>query len=139
MSAWRDVPWQLGATPYSYGVRVWLERINALRVHLGIICDSLPEEAEWLQGQVAAAKAEADEYLADYAPEPPKLLLHAFEPHPKYSWFCDQCGYPPHEPLKHFPTQAIEARRAETLGSVHESAVGSADAPDPNPTPSPEG
>jgi hypothetical protein len=25
--------------------------------------------------------------------------------------------------------QAIEARRAETLGSVHESAVGSADAP----------
>lgn len=30
-------------------------------------------------------------------------------------------------------TQAIEARRAETLGSVHESAVGKADAPEKDP------
>lgn len=33
------------------------------------------------------------------------------------------------------PAQAIEARRAETAGSVHESAVGGADAPDTSPLP----
>lgn len=37
------------------------------------------------------------------------------------------------------PAQAIEARRAETgTGSVHESAVGSADAPDPLTPSNPE-
>lgn len=27
--------------------------------------------------------------------------LHTFKPHRRYPWFCDRCGYPPHEPLKH--------------------------------------
>ena len=26
---------------------------------------------------------------------------HEFRPHPKFPWFCDQCGYAEHEPLQH--------------------------------------
>lgn len=28
---------------------------------------------------------------------------HAFVSHRKWPWFCDLCGYAPHEPLKHLP------------------------------------
>lgn len=31
----------------------------------------------------------------------PRPALHAFKPHPKWPWFCKECGYAPHEPLKH--------------------------------------
>lgn len=27
--------------------------------------------------------------------------LHAYIPHPKYPWFCKECGYSAHETLKH--------------------------------------
>lgn len=51
-----------------------------------------------------------------------------------------QLGFfvPPHEALTELAeailAQAIEARRAETLGSVHESAVAESHAPEPTPT-----
>lgn len=32
-------------------------------------------------------------------PSPP--ILHDFSPHPKWPWFCGQCGYAPYEPLQH--------------------------------------
>lgn len=36
-------------------------------------------------------------------PTPPKVRpkLHRFTPDRKYPWFCAECGYAPHEPLKH--------------------------------------
>jgi hypothetical protein len=44
------------------------------------------------------------------------MTLHAFKPHRKYPWFCADCGYPPHETLKHFPAQGTETGTAETVG-----------------------
>ncbi|MBD9372077.1 hypothetical protein IB238_05465 [Rhizobium sp. ARZ01] len=35
------------------------------------------------------------------ASEPAASSQHAFVPHPKYPWFCRDCGYAPHEALKH--------------------------------------
>lgn len=32
-------------------------------------------------------------------------LRHAYEPHADYPWFCDVCGYPKHETLKHLPPE----------------------------------
>ena len=32
---------------------------------------------------------------------PDRIVLHDFRPHRKYPWFCADCGYPPHEILKH--------------------------------------
>ena len=29
---------------------------------------------------------------------------HASVPHPRYPWFCNECGYAPHEQLKHRPS-----------------------------------
>jgi hypothetical protein len=29
------------------------------------------------------------------------VTIHEFRPHKKYPWFCADCGYAPHEPLKH--------------------------------------
>lgn len=29
--------------------------------------------------------------------------LHRYVPHPKWPWFCRDCGYPEHEVLKHIP------------------------------------
>lgn len=57
---------------------------------------------------------------------------HAYAPHRKYPWFCDLCGYPEHETLKHSPAQAMSAGTAETgtgSGRKPASAVGPADAP----------
>lgn len=31
----------------------------------------------------------------------PDHLRHVYQPCPKYPWFCEQCGYPEHERLKH--------------------------------------
>jgi hypothetical protein len=31
----------------------------------------------------------------------PEHLRHKYEPHADYPWFCEQCGYPEHETLKH--------------------------------------
>lgn len=28
-------------------------------------------------------------------------LPHEFNPHKKYPWFCRDCGYPPHDEVKH--------------------------------------
>lgn len=39
--------------------------------------------------------------------------LHAYQPHRKYPWFCDECGYAEHERLKH-PAQAMSTGTAET-------------------------
>lgn len=29
------------------------------------------------------------------------MTLHEYKPHRKYPWFCELCGYPEHERLKH--------------------------------------
>lgn len=39
------------------------------------------------------------------APEQPTVPTHAYVPHPKWPWFCKQCGYPEHEILKHAPSE----------------------------------
>jgi hypothetical protein len=31
----------------------------------------------------------------------PKPLRHEYRPHPKYPWFCEECGYPRHDRMKH--------------------------------------
>lgn len=36
----------------------------------------------------------------EQAPKPSRQT-HAFQPHPKYPWFCGLCGYPPHAELSH--------------------------------------
>ena len=30
-----------------------------------------------------------------------ECIRHIYRPHPKYPWFCVECGYPEHEDLKH--------------------------------------
>jgi hypothetical protein len=35
---------------------------------------------------------------AEYSPD---HLRHQYEPHADYPWFCEHCGYPEHETLKH--------------------------------------
>lgn len=41
-------------------------------------------------------------YWMPFPPAPkPKPQLHRFVPDRKYPWFCAECGYAPHEVLKH--------------------------------------
>jgi hypothetical protein len=42
--------------------------------------------------------------------DPPKALRHEYKPDRKYPWFCADCGYPPHETLKHLPAQGTSPR-----------------------------
>lgn len=62
------VTFMTGASDDHYGVGVWVARIENLRSHFKIIADHLPEDAAWLAGQVKAAMAEADRYIADCSP-----------------------------------------------------------------------
>lgn len=39
---------------------------------------------------------------------PPKQPTHAYKPHPEYPWFCEDCGYPEHETLKHIARTALQ-------------------------------
>ena len=71
-----------------------------------------PEEADKLTEALKSCLSElafynpkrADE-IADKAgikrQDPSKAATHQFMPHPKYPWFCGECGYPEHEKLKH--------------------------------------
>ncbi len=34
-----------------------------------------------------------------------ETTTHLYNPHPKFPWFCDDCGYPEHERLKHPATE----------------------------------
>jgi hypothetical protein len=36
-------------------------------------------------------------------PDRPRIPTHAYRPHPKWPWWCRDCGYPEHERLKHHP------------------------------------
>lgn len=60
----------LGASDTSYGVGLWVCRIQGLESHLRIIARDLPGEDTRLHRQVAAAQAEARRYVADFAPCP---------------------------------------------------------------------
>jgi hypothetical protein len=62
------IPWHFGCTDDTYGVRVWLARIENLRGHFRLIRDYLPEDADWLRGQVLCAIEYADQYIDDYSP-----------------------------------------------------------------------
>lgn len=64
-----ELPWHFGATAETYGVGVWVARIENLRAHFRIIADYLPDDLEWLANQVRSAIAEADRYIADCVPE----------------------------------------------------------------------
>jgi|GEM_PF-2457620 len=47
----------------------------------------------------------------DRLPRPaPSPVRHVFQPHRKYPWFCDACGYGRAEGLKHF--QPVEQEQA---------------------------
>ena len=59
----------LGATDHTYGVGVWVARINNLRGHIRLLIDHMPEDATWLRNQAASAIVEADRYLRDAAPD----------------------------------------------------------------------
>lgn len=63
-----DIPWHIGSTDETFGVQVWISRIENLKTHLKIIADHLPDEAAWLRGQVESAIAEADRYIASAIP-----------------------------------------------------------------------
>lgn len=39
-----------------------------------------------------------------------RAVTHVYQPHPRYPWFCGECGYPEHERLKH-PSRKEEASR----------------------------
>ena len=40
----------------------------------------------------------------------PGSAQHAYCPHPKWPWFCGDCGYPEYERLKHPPPTAARPR-----------------------------
>lgn len=93
------VPTLYGASAESYGVAVWVGRMQAMKSHLRIIADHLPCDTgmeRWLHNQIRAAQAEASGYIRDCCP----LFGDALD------------------------AIATEARRAETedTGSVHEGA-----------------
>lgn len=60
----------IGSSDTSYGVGVWIGRIQGLEAHLRIIARDLPGEDTRLHRQVASAQAEARRYVADFAPCP---------------------------------------------------------------------
>ncbi len=61
-------PALLGATDETYGVMVWVSRIEGLKSQLRVIESLLPENDKYLRNQVRAAIKEADRYLADAVP-----------------------------------------------------------------------
>ena len=48
-------------------------------------------------------KVDVRDYLNRAAAEAAKPSPHEYKPHKKYPWFCDECGYPPHDEGKHLP------------------------------------
>ena len=63
-----DIPWHVGCTDETFGVQVWINRIENLKTHFRIISNYLPDDKTWLANQVACAIAEADRYIADAVP-----------------------------------------------------------------------
>jgi hypothetical protein len=58
------------------------------------------------------------------ANEPPATpLLHDFKPHPKWPWFCKECGYAPHEVLKHTPSAPSATRERREMKQGHAGIV----------------
>lgn len=68
MSTRPDIDWSVGATDETFGVQVWIARIQNLKAHFSIIRDNLPEGSSWLANQVGAAIASADSYIATAIP-----------------------------------------------------------------------
>ncbi|OWQ97993.1 hypothetical protein [Sphingopyxis witflariensis] len=68
MSARPDIDWLLGATDETFGVQVWIARIENLKAHFSLIQSCLPNDNAWLINQVGAAMAEADRYIASAIP-----------------------------------------------------------------------
>lgn len=61
-------------------------------------------------------------------------MTHTFNPHPKYPWFCKDCGYAPHEPLKHrVSDEHPEGRDLGLGGDSPASAVTAGQTPHPSP------
>ena len=46
-------------------------------------------------------KVDVRDYLNRVAAEAARPSPHEYKPHKKYPLFCDQCGYPPHDEVKH--------------------------------------
>ena len=40
--------------------------------------------------------------------------LHKFKPNKKYPWFCAECGYEPHHPLKHLQEETTTETNHES-------------------------
>jgi hypothetical protein len=66
-----DIPWHFGSTDDTWGVVIWVSRIENLRAHFQLIKDHMPEDADWLRGQVTCALEECDRYIANYSPTLP--------------------------------------------------------------------
>lgn len=43
----------------------------------------------------------------------PRSQPHAYKPHRKHVHFCEECGYPPHETLKHIQPVVWPERKPE--------------------------
>ena len=63
-----DIAWHVGATDETFGVQVWIARIQNLKAHFQIIRDNLPEDSHWLRNQISAGLASADSYIANAIP-----------------------------------------------------------------------
>lgn len=67
MSGRPDIDWSVGSTEETFGVQVWINRIEGLKSHFRIMKDGLPDDA-WLRRQAEAGIAEADRYIASAIP-----------------------------------------------------------------------
>jgi hypothetical protein len=53
-------------------------------------------------------------------PEPsPEHLRHKYEPHADYPWFCEHCGYPEYETLKHTLSDKAAPAADDAQGEQH--------------------
>jgi hypothetical protein len=67
--------------------------------------------------------------------QPVDTVKHHFVPHPKWPWFCKNCGYPPQEPLQHIQNaQGMSAGTAKTAkpfeGEARQPGPAKQDAPE---------
>lgn len=46
---------------------------------------------------------------------PPAPSVHHFKPNRKWPWFCELCGYAPHEPLQHIRPPILPSSESPTL------------------------
>jgi hypothetical protein len=71
---------------------IWRWNANAVQVEAAL-------SQAYEEGVRAEKARSAQEYRQEVARTP--MSKHAYVPHSDYPWFCDVCGYPEHEVMKH--------------------------------------